>query len=193
MVSGIDLVREQIRVAEGHELSFKQEDLKINGHSMEVRVYAENPWENFSPDIGTLEVYSRPLGPGVRVDDGFEQGMEVPIYYDPMISKLVTHGENREEAMDRMIRAIDEYRVLGVETTLPFGKYVMQHEAFRSGNFSTNFVNVHFDAEKLSAVKNDELEMAAIFASKLLQDDADKDRFNNKVNEPSNWKRNRTL
>ncbi|MCT4622081.1 MAG: acetyl-CoA carboxylase biotin carboxylase subunit [Schleiferiaceae bacterium] len=193
MVSGIDLVREQIRVAEGHELSFKQEDLKINGHSMEVRVYAENPWENFSPDIGTLDVYSRPLGPGVRVDDGFEQGMEVPIYYDPMISKLVTHGENREEAMDRMIRAIDEYRVLGVETTLPFGKYVMQHEAFRSGNFSTNFVNVHFDAEKLSAVKNDELEMAAIFASKLLQDDADKDRFNNKVNEPSNWKRNRTL
>ena len=193
MISGIDLVREQIRVAEGHELSFKQEDLKIIGHAFEVRVYAENPWENFSPDIGTLEVYKRPMGPGVRVDDGFEQGMEVPIYYDPMISKLVTYGENREEAMDRMIRAIDEYRVLGVETTLPFGKYVMQHEAFRSGNFSTSFVKEHFNPEKLTQVHNDELEMAAIFAATLVQNDLNADVIPNKVNEPSNWKRNRNL
>ena len=193
MITGLDLVREQIRVAEGHKLSFKQEDLKINGHAFEVRVYAENPWENFSPDIGTLEVYTRPQGPGVRVDDGFEQGMEVPIYYDPMISKLVTHGENREEAMDRMIRAIDEYRVLGVQTTLPFGKYVMQHEAFRSGNFSTAFVTKHFDPKKLSAVKNDELEMAAIFAAGLVTKDANANLIPEKVNEPSNWKRNRTL
>ena len=153
----------------------------------------ENPWENFSPDIGTLEVYKRPMGPGVRVDDGFEQGMEVPIYYDPMISKLVTHGENREEAMDRMIRAIDEYRVLGVETTLPFGKYVMQHEAFRSGNFSTSFVNEHFDPEKLTQVNNDELEMAAIFAATLVQEDMNADVIPDKVNENSNWKRNRKL
>ena len=95
--------------------------------------------------------------------------------------------------MDRMIRAIDEYRVLGVETTLPFGKYVMQHEAFRSGNFSTSFVNEHFDPEKLTQVNNDELEMAAIFAATLVQEDMNADVIPDKVNENSNWKRNRKL
>ena len=149
MITGIDLVKEQLKIADGQALSFSQEDLKINGHAIELRVYAEDPCNNFLPDIGTLSTYKIPQGLGVRVDDGFEQGMEIPIYYDPMIAKLVTHGKDREEAMQRMIRAIDEYQITGIETTLPFGKFVMQHEAFRSGNFDTHFVGKYFTPEKL--------------------------------------------
>ncbi len=165
MITGVDLVKEQILVAEGKPLSFKQEDLKINGHAMEVRVYAEDPCNDFLPDIGKLVRYVRPQGPGVRVDDGFEEGMEIPIYYDPMIAKLITWGENREQSIQRMIRAIDEYIIVGCETTLPFGKFVMQHEAFVSGNFDTHFVKYFFTPEKLTATINEsEAEAAAVVA-----------------------------
>jgi acetyl-CoA carboxylase biotin carboxylase subunit len=140
MITGVDLVREQIRIAEGEPISFKQEDLRINGHAIEVRVYAEDPANNFLPDIGTLRRYVRPQGPGVRVDDGYEEGMDIPIYYDPMISKLIVWADNRDAAMDRMIRAIDEYLIVGCETTLGFCRFVMNHEAFRSGRFDTHFV-----------------------------------------------------
>ncbi|HEY0896281.1 MAG TPA: acetyl-CoA carboxylase biotin carboxylase subunit, partial [Sphingobacteriaceae bacterium] len=99
MITGIDLVKEQIRIARGEKLSFRQEDLRISGHAIELRVYAEDPKNNFLPDIGTLETYKLPQGPGIRVDDGFEQGMEIPIYYDPMIAKLVVYAENRQEAI----------------------------------------------------------------------------------------------
>ena len=114
LITGIDLVKEQVKVARGEKLAFTQEDLKINGHSIELRVYAEDPENNFLPDIGTLERYKKPEGPGVRVDDGFEEGMPIPIYYDPMISKLIVHAETRELAIGRMIRAIEEYQILGV-------------------------------------------------------------------------------
>ena len=108
-------------------------------------------------------------------------------------SVKIVNWDVNEEAMDRMIRAIDEYRVLGVQTTLPFGKYVMQHEAFRSGNFSTNFVDKHFDPEKMTDVKDEELEMAAIFTAGLMKEDLQKQHIPEAVNEQSNWKRNRTL
>lgn len=170
MITGIDLVREQIRVAEGHPLSFRQEDLAINGHAVEVRVYAEDPANNFLPDIGTLDVYRRPQGNGVRVDDGFEEGMTVPIFYDPMLAKLIVHAENREAAMDRMIRAIDEFHIVGVQTTLGFCRYVMTHEAFRSGDFDTNFINLHFSPEKLHrALTEEEAEVAALVAMLSLE------------------------
>lgn len=172
MITGIDLVKEQINIARGKELSFKQEDLKINGHSFEVRVYAEDPLNNFLPDIGTLNTYSRPEGMGIRVDDGFEEGMEIPIYYDPMISKLITHGKDREEARERMIRAIDDYIISGVETTLSFCKYTMKHEAFISGNFDTHFVTNHFSPEKLKNSDPEAEEIAALFAAKLHQEGA---------------------
>ncbi|MFN0187519.1 MAG: acetyl-CoA carboxylase biotin carboxylase subunit [Bacteroidia bacterium] len=165
LITGVDLVKEQILVAEGKPLSFKQEDLKIIGHAMEVRVYAEDPCNDFLPDIGKLVRYVRPQGPGVRVDDGFEEGMDIPIYYDPMIAKLITWGENREQSIQRMIRAIDEYIIVGCETTLPFGKFVMQHEAFVSGNFDTHFVKHFFTPEKLTATINEaEAEAAAVVA-----------------------------
>src|ERR1700741_5650092 len=134
LITGLDLVKEQIKVARNEKLSFTQKDLKINGHAIEIRVCAEDPMNNFLPDIGKLTTYRIPKGTGVRVDDGFEEGMDIPIYYDPMIAKLVTHGIDRKEAIDRMLRAIEEYKITGVETTLDFCSFVLQQEAFVSGN-----------------------------------------------------------
>lgn len=192
MITGMDLVKEQIKVARGEKLSFKQEDLKINGHSVEVRVYAEDPMNNFLPDIGKLLTYQRPQGPGVRVDDGFEEGMDIPIYYDPMISKLITFGKDREEAIQRMIRAIDDYAIIGVETTLPFCKFVLQHDAFVSGNFDTHFIKHYFKPEMLLKENADEIEVAALFGARLMQGrKANVQKTNENGVVVSNWKRNR--
>jgi acetyl-CoA carboxylase, biotin carboxylase subunit len=170
LITGIDLVKEQIRVAMGHPLSFKQEDLTIHGHAIEIRVYAEDPMNNFLPDIGKLVRYEAPKGPGIRVDDGFEQGMDIPIYYDPMIAKLVAHGSSREEAIQRMLRAISEYHITGVATTLPFCSFVLNHPAFVSGNFDTHFVKHHFQPALLQSVSPEEETLAAIVAGHLSAD-----------------------
>jgi acetyl-CoA carboxylase biotin carboxylase subunit len=193
MITGIDLVKEQIKVARGEKLSFTQNDLKINGHSLEVRVYAEDPANNFLPDIGKLQTYQLPKGPGVRVDDGFEEGMDIPIYYDPMIAKLITHGKDREEAIQRMIRAIDEYVITGVETTLGFCKFVLQHEAFVSGKFDTHFIKHYFKPEYLISEREDESIVSAIIAAKLLNDIKSSSNANTAESSQtkSNWKQNR--
>ena len=170
MITGLDLVKLQIRVAEGEKLPFTQDDLKIIGHAIEVRVYAEDPANNFLPDIGTLTTYRPPQGPGVRVDDGFEEGMTIPIYYDPMIAKLITHGATREEAISRMERAIDDYAIAGVETTLPFCRFVMGHETFRTGRYDTHFVRDHFRPELLLGNDAGEGEAAALVAAQLFAD-----------------------
>ena len=191
MITGLDLVKEQIKIARAEALSFKQEDLKINGHAIELRVYAEDPKNNFLPDIGTLATYKTPKGYGVRVDDGFEQGMEIPIYYDPMIAKLITFGGSRTEAINRMIRAISEYEITGIQTTLGFGRFVMCHEAFRSGNFDTHFVSKYYQLEMESTPDGAEALIAALIALKAL---------NGKTNVQmpvetaavSEWRRNRT-
>ncbi len=143
-ITGTDLVEWQIRVARGEELPLKQDELKINGHAMEVRVYAEDTLNGFTPDIGTLDRYRIPTGEGVRVDDSFAEGMDIPIYYDPMIAKLCVWGKDRETAIARSIKAIDSYQISGVKTTLDFGKYVLKHSAFVSGDFDTNFVKDYF-------------------------------------------------
>ncbi|MCM4158169.1 acetyl-CoA carboxylase biotin carboxylase subunit [Gramella sp. AN32] len=165
-ITGIDLVEQQIRIARGETLKFSQEDLKIKGHSMELRIYAEDPLEDFMPSTGTLEKYQLPVGEGIRVDNGFEQGMEVPIYYDPMLAKLATFGKTREEAIQMMIKAIDDYIVEGVSTTLPFGKFVFQHDAFRSGNFDTHFVKKYYSPDALKAETGEEAKLAALLALK---------------------------
>nr|WP_068893246.1 acetyl-CoA carboxylase biotin carboxylase subunit [Pedobacter panaciterrae] len=190
MITGLDLVKEQIKIARGEKLSYKQEDLKINGHALELRVYAEDPENNFLPDIGVLQTYSTPKGNGVRVDDGFKQGMEIPIYYDPMIAKLITYGKDREEAIERMIRAIDEYDITGIKTTLAFGKFVMQHKAFREGNFDTHFVSKYFNAESLKSENEDEALMAALIAVISLKK-PDMVQIQNQVGIVSNWRKNR--
>lgn len=166
MISGLDLVELQIRVARGEALTIKQEDLKINGHAMELRVYAEDSMNDFLPNVGFLSTYKLPEGEGIRVDNGIEEGMDVPIYYDPMLSKLVTYGKTREESIALMIKAIDNYHVEGVATTLPFGKFVMEHEAFRSGDFDTGFVKAYYDADKLKSKLDVEAEIAAMIALK---------------------------
>jgi len=170
-ITGVDLVKQMIYIAEGKPLTIRQEDLHIKGHAIEVRVYAEDPTNNFLPDVGTLDTYVRPQGNGVRVDDGFEQGMAIPIYYDPMIAKLVTYGDSRDEAIQKMIRAIDEYQISGVQTTLPFGRFVMEHEAFRSGQFDTGFVANYFKPEMLTTASPDpnETRVAAVLAAWLLE------------------------
>ncbi len=167
MITGVDLVKQQILVARGEKLPFKQDDLSISGHAMEVRVYAEDSKNNFLPDIGTLSTYKRPGGIGVRVDDGFEEGMEVPIYYDPMISKLITYGKDRTESIERMRRAIKDYEIAGIQTTLEFGAFVMEHPAFVSGNFDTHFVGNHFEPSLLNKPSEEEKKVAAWFAAKL--------------------------
>ena len=131
-------------MARGERLPKLQEDLAINGHAVEIRVYAEDTLNGFTPDIGNLQRYRIPSGANVRVDDAFLEGMDIPIYYDPMIAKLVVWGKTREEAMDRAIEAIDNYQISGVKTTLDFGKYVLKHPAFRSGDFDTNFIKHYF-------------------------------------------------
>ncbi|PTM07068.1 MAG: acetyl-CoA carboxylase biotin carboxylase subunit [Bacteroidetes bacterium] len=171
LISGVDLVELQILVARGEALPMQQEDLKINGHALELRVYAEDPLNNFLPSVGTLETYKLPTGEGIRVDNGFEEGMEVPIYYDPMLSKLITYGKTRNEAIQLMIKAIDNYHIVGVQTTLPFGRFVCEHEAFISGNFDTHFVKNYYSPEKLLKQHKEEAEIAAIIALKCYIED----------------------
>ena len=187
-ITGKDLVKEQIYIAEGKALSFKQEELRILGHAMEVRVYAENPKENFLPETGRLETYKLPQGPGVRVDDGFEEGMDIPIYYDPMIAKLITYGANREQARMRMLRAIEEYEITGLSTTLDFCSFALKHDAFISGNFDTKFVQTYFKPEMLDNHNTEEEQLAMILTAHLLEQ---KKKASNSVDADGNlskWK-----
>jgi acetyl/propionyl-CoA carboxylase alpha subunit len=184
-------VKEQINVARGEKLSFTQDDLHINGHALEIRVYAEDPANNFLPDIGRLTTYRRPTGPGVRVDDGFEEGMDIPIYYDPMIAKLITHGKDRNEAIARMVRAIDEYEITGCQTTLSFCRWAIQHEAFVSGDFDTHFVKKYFNPEVLVQESEEEMAAAALAAVDFMQKQSKATTVNTPQHSTSNWERAR--
>lgn len=192
MITGIDLVKEQINVARGEKLSFSQDDLKINGHSIELRVCAEDPVNNFLPDTGRLETYMPPKGPGVRVDDGYEQGMDIPIFYDPMIAKLVVHAATRDEAIDRLCRAVDEYYVSGIQTTLSFGKWAVQTEPFRQGKFDTKFIEKYFKPEYLQQDDEEADKVAALLSAHVW----DKEKkpvhqLNTVANGTANWKTRR--
>ncbi len=190
MITGIDLVKEQISIAEGNPISFKQEDLQLNGHAIELRVYAEDPYNNFLPDIGTLVKYQLPEGNGIRVDNGYTEGMEIPIYYDPMLSKLVVHADNRKDAIKKMKEAIAHYHIEGIQTTLPFGTYVMNHPAFASGNFNTKFVDDYFYAHENCAITE---KIAAIMATRIYhkRHDEFKIKENGTNGKVSVWKQNR--
>lgn len=192
LITGLDLVKEQIKVARNEKLSFTQDDLKINGHAIEVRVCAEDPMNNFLPDVGKLVVYKTPSGPGIRVDDSFEEGMEISIFYDPMISKLIVHGKDRIDAIKKMLRAIDDYKIIGVETTLDFCKFVLNHEAFISGNFDTGFIPKYFTPEALKTNIEEYAEIAAIAGAIIF--DNSKEKHNNLPEtavKKSKWKANR--
>jgi acetyl-CoA carboxylase biotin carboxylase subunit len=167
MITGLDLVEQQIKVAEGKTLEFNQNDLEIKGHAVELRVYAEDPFNNFLPSINRLNKYQIPTGKDIRVDDAFLEGMEVPIYYDPMIAKLVTYGPNRKAAIRKMIEAIHSYHIAGIENTLDFGTFVMDHPAFLSGDFDTNFIKAYWSEEEYRIYIEDKSEAAATFIATL--------------------------
>ena len=191
-ITGLDLVKEQIKIARGEKLSFTQADLKIKGHAIEIRVCAEDPENNFLPDIGTLHTYRIPQGPGVRVDDAYEEGMQIPIYYDPLISKLIVYGKDRTEAIERMKRAIDDYKITGVATTLGFCHFVMEHQAFVNGNFDTHFVKNYFTPGMHRNLHDDELQLAAVLAVRHIQSQAGaKASSDGNSSKKSAWKTNR--
>ncbi|MCB0508172.1 MAG: acetyl-CoA carboxylase biotin carboxylase subunit [Chitinophagales bacterium] len=187
MITGIDLVKEQIKIARGEKLSFQQSDLTMKGHAVELRVYAEDPENNFLPDIGKLEVYKTPNGEGIRTDDGFDEGMDIPIYYDPMIAKLIAYGNNRQDAIEKLKKAIQDYKIEGVKTTLPFGTFVLNHPAFTTGNFDTKFVENYFHPEKINA---DELKLASLLAAKIMCEHQATFELseNGNIHNDSNWK-----
>ena len=192
MITGIDLVKEQIKVARGEKLSFTQDDLKINGHSIELRVCAEDPANNFLPDTGKLDTYMPPKGPGVRVDDGYEQGMDIPIFYDPMIAKLVVHAATRDEAIDRLCRAVDEYHISGIQTTLGFGKWAVQTEPFRQGKFDTKFIEKYFKPEYLRQDDEDADKVAAFLSAYVWEKEKKPvHQLNTLSNGVANWKTRR--
>lgn len=192
MITGLDLVKLQIKIAEGEKLPFTQDQLTIHGHAIEVRVCAEDPTNNFLPDIGTLQTYRRPQGHGVRVDDGFEEGMTIPVQYDPLLAKLIVYAETRELAMDKMIRAITDYEITGVATTLGFGAFVMKHEAFRSGNFNTRFIENYFKPEYLQQEADEDVEKVVAALAVTLSAQANTSATSQVVARPiSKWKKNR--
>jgi acetyl/propionyl-CoA carboxylase alpha subunit len=172
MISGVDLVEQQIRIARGERLAISQEDLQINGHALELRVYAEDPSNNFLPSIGKLE-------------DGFAEGMDIPIFYDPMLAKLCVWAEDRTKAIRKMLDAIAAYQIKGPSTTLPFGKFVLQHEAFRSGQFDTHFVKKYFSNEALEADEKELSEVAALVALHVYLEE--KKKLEEVETENSNW------
>jgi acetyl-CoA carboxylase biotin carboxylase subunit len=169
MITGLDLVEQQIKVARGEALSFTQNELKINGHAIELRIYAEDPLNDFLPSVGTLTTYKCPISEGIRLDDGYREGMEIPIYYDPMIAKLVAFGKNRNEALQKIKQAISEFKIEGVATTLAFGKFVFEHDAFVSGKFDTHFVKDYFTPKIIEKQQEQTAKIAAILAVKLFE------------------------
>jgi acetyl-CoA carboxylase, biotin carboxylase subunit len=188
MVWAVDLVKEQLRVAQGERLSFRQEDLRPQGHAIECRVYAEDPSRKFAPSPGLIRYLNLPQGPGIRNDNGVYAGYTVPVYYDPMLSKLIAHGQTREEAIGRMRRALIEYRVDGIETTIPFFTFIMNHPDFAAAKFDTGFIDrilpdIDFDQTPASQSHHD----AAIAAAAIL---AFEDSQNVKLPEdgPSRWR-----
>lgn len=188
MITGLDLVDLQIRIARGEPLPFRQEDVTMRGHAIELRVCAEDPEHDFLPSTGVLSRYLPPEGDGIRVDDGYREGMEVPVYYDPLLSKLIVHSNTRSEAIEKMISAIDNYQVEGVSTTLPFGKFVMQSSAFRSGMFDTHFIGTHY--KPFLHARDAECFQVAALAATWLQEEHRK-KVVTVAQKPSPWRERR--
>lgn len=167
LITGYDLVELQILVAEGAKLPFTQDDVTMNGHAIECRIYAEDPRDQFLPSTGTLTKHRIPSGNGIRVDSGVEEGQTVTINYDPMISKLCAYGKDREQAINRMLRALDEYEIAGCRTTIPFCRYVLNHDDFKNGTYDTHFVLDKFSAEKLDEMEGSNEKIQSVAAALL--------------------------
>jgi acetyl-CoA carboxylase biotin carboxylase subunit len=147
LVTGIDIVKEQLRIARGRKLRVSQDDIKLNGWAIECRINAEDPFEDFIPSIGQVTALTLPTGPGVRVDSGLYEGQEITPYYDSLVSKLICWGETRGEAILRMRRALEEYRIMGVKTTIPFHQRILDSHRFMGGQFDIAFVDERLSLE----------------------------------------------
>ena len=188
MITGIDIVKEQIRIARGRPTQYKQEDIKINGAAIECRINAEDPYNDFMPSTGKITHSLLPTGPGVRVDTGVYPGFEISPYYDPMISKLIVWGETRAQAILRMRRALEEYRIVGVRTNIPFHQTLMDSHRFMGGQFDTRFVEERFAIQEEQ--NGDDAEIAAVLASLVAHNETQRSAQFVMRNErdTSNWK-----
>ena len=177
LITGLDLVALQISVAEGEKLPFTQEDLSIKGHAVELRICAEDPFNQFLPCTGVLKTYCPPVMENVRLDDAFIAGMEVSIFYDPLIGKLIAFGDNRNAAIRNLLEAIKRFDITGIETTLPFGKFVCEHPNFISGEFDTHFIEKYFTPEQIHETYTEDALLASKIALSLFLQDKEKVKF----------------
>lgn len=192
-ITGIDLAKEQIRIAAGRKLSFSQQDIKITGHAIECRICAEDPFNNFMPDIGTISYLREPAGKSVRVDSGIETGSEVSMHFDSMLSKLIITGNTREEAIDRMEQALKNYRIKGVKTIIPFLLAVIQNPVFRKGYVDTGYLENDFDFSILEDMKENYEEMIAAIAAythRMLSKKNTRAQQKSADKQQSKWKQN---
>jgi acetyl/propionyl-CoA carboxylase alpha subunit len=190
MVTGVDIVKEQIRIARGRQMRYRQEDIRINGWAIECRINAEDQYNNFLPSTGTITHSLLPTGPGVRVDSGVYPGFEISPYYDSLISKLIVWGETRAEAILRMRRALEEYRIVGVRTIIPFHQNLMDSHRFMGGQYDTRFVEERFSMESVENEKTARPEIAAILATLAAHEQTQRSAQIIRRNErdTSNWK-----
>lgn len=193
MVTGINLVKEQIKIAYGEKLAYTQDDIKLNGYAVECRIYAEDPFNDFMPDTGIISYHRQPAGYGVRLDSGVESGSEVTIHFDPMLSKLITFGKDRLEAISRIEMALKNYQIKGVQTIIPFLLQVMQHPEFRYGWFDTGFIEHSFDFDSLEKMKLEQEEIIAAIAAyglRIFQDSQQPSEIKPQI---SKWKEKNLL
>jgi acetyl-CoA carboxylase biotin carboxylase subunit len=165
LTTGIDLVKEQIRIASGFPLTMRQADIAPRGTALECRIYAEDPRNNFLPSLGKIRRLRNPEGPWVRIENYIYEGYHVPVYYDPLIAKVITWGGTREEALARMLRALEEYVIEGIETTIPFHIWVMRDENFRRGTFNTAYIDDHYSATAGEERRKVPVEVALVAAA----------------------------
>ncbi len=191
MVYGLDIIKEQIRIAQGERLSFTQDDVVIHGHAIECRIYAEEYDNNFLPSTGTITHYQPSEGPGVRNDSGVRVGSEITMFYDPMIAKLVVHARDRSEAVEKMKRALREYKINGVKTTIPFCELVMYHPEFVNGQYDINFVAKHYLVPESKLTDEESAAIASAFVSDLYGKGR-KHIPTAQQTTPSKWKQQRT-
>lgn len=190
MATGVDIVAEQIRIARGRQLSYTQEQIRFNGHAIECRINAEDPFNNFMPSTGRITHSLLPTGPGVRVDTGVYPGFEITPYYDPMIAKLIVWGETRAQAILRMRRALEEYRIVGVRTNIPFHQTLMDSHRFMGGQFDTRFVEERFSIKESPEAEDENAEIAAILATLVAhrQTELSAQIVRRNARDTSNWK-----
>ncbi len=189
-VTGVDIVKEQIRIARGRPLSYQQEDIQLRGWAIEARINAEDPYNNFMPSIGRIEHVILPTGPGVRVDTGVYPGMEITPYYDPLISKVIVWGETRGHAILRLRRALEEYKIVGVRTNIPFHQNLIEQHRFIAGSFDTRFVEERFSMEEAESTRELHPEVAALLATLVAHREAERAAriIRPAKRDTSNWK-----